>query len=88
MGGAGRDAGPKATPRGPHNERPRPAGYARPGGKPGPGGGKGRSDRGPRPPFVPGSRPAKSWPRAGGSSAKPGKPSFRGRKPDRKKPGA
>jgi 23S rRNA pseudouridine2605 synthase len=83
-------------------DRPRPAGYARPGGKPG-GGGKGRSDRAPRPPFVPGSRPprsgpprsgpprsgpAKSWPRAGGSSAKPGKPSFRGSKPDRKKPGA
>jgi 23S rRNA pseudouridine2605 synthase len=76
-----------------NNDRPRPAGYARPGAKPGPGGGeKGRSDRGPRPPFVAGSKP---WPRAGGSSAKPGKAkpgkppaSFRGRKPDRKKPGA
>ena len=92
-GGAGQDTRPKPNPRGTYNERPRPAGYARPGGKPGPGGGgKGRSDRrrepGPRPPFVPGSRPAKSWPRTGGSSAKPGKPSFRGRKPDRKKPGA
>jgi 23S rRNA pseudouridine2605 synthase len=85
--GAGQDARPKSNPRVPGNERPRPAADARPGGKPGPGGaGKGRS--GPRPPFVPGSRPAKSWPRAGGSSAKPGKPSFRGRKPDRKKPGA
>jgi hypothetical protein len=77
------------------NDRPRPAGYARPGGKPGSGGGdQGRGDRGPRPPFVPGARPGKAWPRAGGSSAKPGakpgKPSagFRGRKPDRKKPGA
>ena len=78
-GGAGQDGRPKPNPKGPYNERPRPAGYARPGGKPGPGGGgKGRSDRrrepGPRPPFVPGSRPAKSWPRPGGSSAKPGKP--------------
>ena len=90
-GGAGQGVRPKSNPRGPGNERPRSAGYARPGGKPGPGGsGKGRDDRGPRPPYVPGSRPAKSWPRAGGSSAKPGKPpgSFRGRKPDRKKPGA
>ncbi len=92
-GGAGQDGRPKPNPKGPYNERPRSAGYARPGGKPGPGGGgKGRSDRrrepGPRPPFVPGSRPAKSWPRPGGSSAKPGKPSFRGHKPDRKKPGA
>jgi 23S rRNA pseudouridine2605 synthase len=93
-GGAGRDAHPKTNARGTNNDRPRPAGsYARPGAKPGPGGGgKGRSDRGPRPPFVPGSKP---WPRAGGSSAKPGKvkpgkppASFRGRKPDRKKPGA
>ncbi len=68
-------------------DRPRPAGYARPGGKAGSGaGGKGRGERGPRPPFVPGSRPAKSWPR----SAKTGKPpaGLRGRKPDRKKPGA
>ena len=92
--GADRSAKPR-----PNYDRPRPAGYVRPGGKPGPGGGaKGRSDRGPRPPFVPGSKPpksgpprsgpAKSWPRAGGSGAKPGKPSFRGRKPDRKKPGA
>jgi 23S rRNA pseudouridine2605 synthase len=88
----GADRGPYAKPGAgaPRNDRPRPAGYARPGGKPGAGG----ADRGPRPPFVPGSRPAKSWPRAGGSSAKPGakpgKPSagFRGRKPDRKKPGA
>jgi 23S rRNA pseudouridine2605 synthase len=88
-GSASRDARPKSNPRGRDNERPRPAGYARPGGKPRHGGaGKGRSDRGPRPPFVPGSRPAKSWPRGGSSSAKPGKPSFRGRKPDRKKPGA
>jgi 23S rRNA pseudouridine2605 synthase len=92
-GGAGRDAHAKTNARGTNNDRPRPAGYARPGAKPGPGGGgKGRSDRGPRPPFVPGSKP---WPRAGGSSAKPGKAkpgkppaSFRGRKPDRKKPGA
>jgi 23S rRNA pseudouridine2605 synthase len=93
-GGADRGAKPR-----PNYDRPRPAGYARPGGKPGASaGGKGRSDRGPRPPFVPGSKPprsgpprsgpAKSWPRAGGSAAKPGKPSFRGRKPDRKKPGA
>jgi 23S rRNA pseudouridine2605 synthase len=92
----GADRGAKPRPK---YDRPRPAGYARPEGKLGPGGGaKGRSDRGPRPPFVPGSRPpksgpprsgpAKSWPRAGGSAAKPGKPSFRGRKPDRKKPGA
>ena len=45
-GGIGRDARPRPNPRGPDNERPRPAGYARPGGKPGPGGaGKGRSDR-------------------------------------------
>ena len=82
-------AGPKPNPRRPNNDRPRPASYARPGGKPG-GGGKGRGDRGPRPPFVPGSRPAKSWPRGSGASAKPGKPPahFRGRKPDRKKPGA
>jgi 23S rRNA pseudouridine2605 synthase len=88
-GGVGQGARPKANPRGPGSERPRPTGYARPDGKPRPGGaGKGRSDRGPRPPFVPGSRPAKSWPRSGGPSAKPGKPSFRGRKPDRKKPGA
>jgi 23S rRNA pseudouridine2605 synthase len=97
-GGAGRDAHPGPNAR-PNRDRPRAAGYARPGGKPGPGGGgKGRSDRGPRPPFVPGSKPprsgpprsgpGKSWPRAGGSAAKPGKPSFRGRKPDRKKPGA
>jgi 23S rRNA pseudouridine2605 synthase len=93
QGAAGRDARPKTNATGTNNDRPRPAGYARPGAKPGPGGGgKGRSDRGPRPPFVPGSKP---WPRAGGSSAKPGKAkpgkppaSFRGRKPDRKKPGA
>ena len=45
-GGTGQDTRPKPNPRGPYNERPRPAGYARPGGKPGPGGGgKGRSDR-------------------------------------------
>ena len=88
-GGMGQGARPKANPRGPGSERPRSTGYARPDGKPRPGGaGKGRSDRGPRPPFVPGSRPAKSWPRSGNPSAKPGKPSFRGRKPDRKKPGA
>ncbi len=88
-GGAGQDARPRPNPRGPGSERPRSTGYARTDGKPRPGGaGKGRSDRGPRPPFVPGSRPAKSWPRSGGPSAKPGKPSFRGRKPDRKKPGA
>ncbi len=64
--GAGRGASPRSK-----NDRPRPAGYARPGGKPGPGGNK-------------------SWPRAGGAAAKSGKPpaSFRGRKPDRKKPGA
>jgi 23S rRNA pseudouridine2605 synthase len=87
--GAGQDTRPKPNPRGPGNERPRSGGYARPAGKPRPSEGeKGRSDRGPRPPFVPGSRPAKSWQRPGGSSAKPGKPSFRGRKPDRKKPGA
>ncbi len=103
QGGTGRDAHPKPNARGTNNDRTRPAGYARPGAKPGPGGGgKGRSDRGPRPPFVPGSKP---WPRASGSSAKPGKAkpgkakprnvepgkppaSFRGRKPDRKKPGA
>jgi 23S rRNA pseudouridine2605 synthase len=97
-GRAGRDAHAKTNARGTKNDRPRPAGYARPGAKPGPGGGgKGRGDRGSRPPFVPGSKP---WPRAGRSSAnpgkaergiaKPGKPpaSFRGRKPDRKKPGA
>jgi 23S rRNA pseudouridine2605 synthase len=97
----GADRGPFAKPSAgaPRNDRPRPAGYARPGGKPGfGGGGQGRPDRGPRPPFVPGSRPAKSWPRAGGASgragakpgAKSGKPpvGFRGRKPDRKKPGA
>ena len=97
-GGAGRDAHAKTNARGTNNDRPRPAGYARPGAKPGPGGGgKGRSDRGPRRPFVPGSKP---WPRAGGFSAKPGKAkpgkakpgkppaNFRGRKPDRKKPGA
>jgi 23S rRNA pseudouridine2605 synthase len=102
-GGAGRDVHPGPNAR-PNRDRPRPAGYARPGGKPGASaGGKGRSDRGPRPPFVSGSKPprsgpprsgppksgpAKSWPRTGGSGAKPGKPSFRGRKPDRKKPGA
>jgi 23S rRNA pseudouridine2605 synthase len=68
---------------------------ARPGGKLGSGGGdKSQRDRGPRPPFVPGARPAKSWPRAGGASAKSGAKSgkppagFPGRKPDRKKPGA
>jgi len=89
-GDADRSARPKPKTKGPHNNRPRPAGYSRPDGKPGSGGGKGRGDRGPRPPFVPGSRPPKSWPRAGSSGAKPGKPpaSFRGRKPDRKKPGA
>ncbi len=87
--GTGQEARSKPNPRGPGNERPRSGGYARPTGKPRPGGGgKGRGDRGPRPPFVPGSGPAKPWRRPGGSSAKPGKPSFRGRKPDRKKPGA
>jgi 23S rRNA pseudouridine2605 synthase len=98
-GGADRGADTKPNARAPRSDRPRPAGYARPGGKPASGGGdKGRGDRGPRPPFVPGarpgSRPAKSWSRTGGASAKSGaksgKPSagFRGRKPDRKKPGA
>jgi 23S rRNA pseudouridine2605 synthase len=88
-GGAGRDARPTPNPRGASSERPRAAGFSRPGGRPGLGGSeKGRSDRGPRPPFVPGSRPTR--PRAGGSSAKSGRPSanFRGRKPDRKKPEA
>jgi 23S rRNA pseudouridine2605 synthase len=41
-------------------------------------------------PFRKASGPAKSWPRGGGTAGKSGKPpaSFRGRKPDRKKPGA
>ncbi len=101
-GGTDRAARPRPTSGGASSDRPRPAGYARPERKPGSSdGGKGRGDRGPRPPFVPGSRPAKSWsepgsrpggrppsrpPGSGGKSGKP--PAFRGRKPDRKKPGA
>jgi 23S rRNA pseudouridine2605 synthase len=90
-GGAGRSANPTPNPRGTNRDRPRPAGYVKPGTKGGSKGGtEGRSDRGPKPPFVPGSRPAKSWARAGSSAGKPGErpTSFRGSKPDRKKPGA
>jgi 23S rRNA pseudouridine2605 synthase len=91
-GGAGSNAGASAGRGGGYN-RPRPGGYAKSGGKPSPG----RDDQAARPPFVPGSRPAKSKPRAGATSGrpfgkpggKPGKPpaNFRGRKPARKKPG-
>ncbi len=69
--------------------RPGPGGYAKSGAKRS----QGRDDKAARPPFVPGSRPAKSKPRAGTTSGrpfgKPGKPpgNFRGRKPARKKPG-
>jgi 23S rRNA pseudouridine2605 synthase len=78
------------------NDRPRPGGYAKSGAKPRPGGATGRdpgrNDRAARPPFVPRSGPAKSAPRkfkpgAGSTPGKPGKPSFRGRKPDRNNPG-
>jgi hypothetical protein len=79
--------------RGAGDNRPRTGGYAKSGAKSGPG----RDDKAARPPFVPGSRPGKSKPRAGATSSrpfekpfgKPGKPpaNFRGRKPARKKPG-
>ena len=83
----------KAKSQGPDNERPRPAGYARPGGKPGPGGGgKGRSDRGGNlargRPLSP--DPVQLSPGRGPAALRQnqGSRSFRGRKPDRKKPGA
>ena len=90
-GGPGSNPGASAG-RGPGYRRPRPGGYAKSGAKPNPG----RDDKAARPPFVPGSRPAKSKPRAGSKpgrpfgkpSGKPGKPpaNFRGGKPARKKP--
>jgi 23S rRNA pseudouridine2605 synthase len=91
-GAAGSNPGASAGRGGGYN-RPRPGGYAKSGGKPSPG----RDDQAARPPFVPGSRPAKSKPRSGATSGRPfgkpgGKPgqsraNFRGRKPARKKPG-
>jgi hypothetical protein len=88
----GRIAGARPN-RSPGYDRPRPGGYAKSGAKPRPGGATGRDsgDRA-RPPFVPRSGPAKSGsapfrPRAGSTPGKPGKPSFRARKPDRNQPG-
>jgi 23S rRNA pseudouridine2605 synthase len=88
----GRIAGARPK-RSPGYDRPRPGGYAKSGAKPRPGGATGRDpgDRA-RPPFVPRSAPAKSGsapfrPRAGSTPGKPGKPSFRARKPDRNQPG-
>jgi 23S rRNA pseudouridine2605 synthase len=86
-GGAARSATPGKS------DRPRPAGFRsagdrRPGANAGSTGGEGRGNRERRPPFVPRSGPPRVRPKAGGAAGKPGKPSFRGRKPDRKKPGA
>ncbi len=73
----------------PRGDRPRPGSFGPSGVK----SGTGSRDAKGRPPFKPGSRPAKPYAaRPGGSSAKPGvrpgKPSssFRGPRPDRKKP--
>lgn len=107
-GGAGRAPGssPSSGPgtnrggspgRGASFDRPRPGGYAKSGAKSAANSGSGRGGKAVRPPLPPGSRPAKSWPRAGTASGRPsrrpggksGKPpgSLGGRKPARKKPG-
>jgi hypothetical protein len=74
VGGRGPDRSPGRSPgrsgsspgRSAGYDRPRPGGYAKSGANPGSG------EKGVRPPFVPGSRPAKSWPQAGGQAGKPG----------------
>jgi hypothetical protein len=76
-------------------DRPRSGGYGKPGGPSGASPKSERRDQGPRPPFTPGTRPSKSWPRAsarpgGRPGGKAGKPParFQGSKPKGKKPGA
>jgi 23S rRNA pseudouridine2605 synthase len=90
-----RSGAPSATGganRGANYNRPRPGGYAGPGAK----SASGSGEKAGRPPFSrssgsakpPGKPPARPWAKAGRTPGKPGKPSFRGGKPARKKPGA
>ena len=89
---SGPPSGTGGANRGANYNRPRPGGYARPGAKSASGSGEkagrppiSRGSGSARPPAKP---PTKPWSRAGKNTGKPGKPSFRGGKPARKKPGA
>jgi 23S rRNA pseudouridine2605 synthase len=83
---SGPPSGTGGVNRGANYSRPRPGGYVKPGAK------SASGEKAGRPLFPPGSGsakpPAKPWSKAGKTPGKPGKPSFRGGKPARKKPGA